>query len=116
MSVKWKVEGLDVEPELLGKENVVTNVHWRAELFMASGDRQYSTSAYGCIRLTFDNQNQFIDFNALTEDIVVDWVKFALNSHEGNQDVVQQIEDGLFDEIRKTINSINSKKKLPWSK
>lgn len=73
MQTIWKI----TELERLTNNSGVIRAHWRLEL----QDAEYSASAYGDQVFQPDpNDENFIPFADLTEEIVLDWVKTALGT------------------------------------
>jgi hypothetical protein len=97
----WKVADLEYKTD--GKE--VTTVHWEA-IKEADG---HHARVYSSIMLSPKDKNDptFIEFDNLTEELVIDWTKKQLG------DEVKDIEKRLDVQIQELINP---KKKFgtPW--
>ena len=66
MSAIWTISNLERDLSTDG----VTTVHWRVSLTIG----EHSASSYGTIGLTPDPSDpQWIDFNGLTEEVVLGW-------------------------------------------
>jgi hypothetical protein len=78
MALTWKIEALNCKPSFDGKTNVVETIHWR--LNGVNGD--YATSVYGSVGVTYEEGSPFTDYDSLTEEVVVAWVKNALGEEQ----------------------------------
>ena len=63
--MKWKVVLLECFPEWEGRRNVVCRVHWRLE--------GANKALNGMCSVPYRDE-AFVDFDALTEDRVLNWV------------------------------------------
>lgn len=83
----WKIQSMRVLPELSDKNNIVKTVD-----FMLEGVRNEKNNfVLGSVELSLKTEN-FIPFDELTEEIVIDWVKDALGSERIDQyiDTIEQ--------------------------
>jgi hypothetical protein len=78
MALTWKIEQLNCKPSFDGKTNVVENIHWR----LNGIDGDYATSVYGSQGVTYEAGSPFTDYNSLTEEVVVAWLKDALGAEQ----------------------------------
>jgi hypothetical protein len=78
MALTWKIEALNCKPSFDGKTNVVETIHWR--LHGIDGD--YATSVYGSQGVTYEAGSPFTDYDSLTEEVVVAWLKDALGAEQ----------------------------------
>ena len=76
--------------------------HWTAIL----QDGEYSASSYGSVGLQAPEEGDIIEYEDLTEEIVIQWVKDALD--------VESIESSLEAQIEKQKSPIDASG-LPWS-
>jgi hypothetical protein len=104
--MKWSIKSMVVNPQIDGKENVVVQVNWLAELKQNNCAAQTS----GCQQMTLGES--FTSYENLTENQVIDWVKESL----GN-DQVANIEADLMQIISEKLNPviIHQEKSLPWA-
>jgi hypothetical protein len=92
MEITWKIADMERVPE----GNGVIRVHWRAE----AREDSYYDSVYGDVSLTPDYQDEnFIPYAELTEEIVIGWVKDALGAEK-----VQEYENLLAAQIERQKN------------
>jgi hypothetical protein len=94
MALTWKIEALNCKPSFDGKTNVVETIHWRlngvdGQIFSnidgeipLSTDGYYATSVYGSQKVTYEEGSPFTDYDSLTEETVVAWVKDALGEEQ----------------------------------
>ena len=78
MALTWKIEQLNCKPSFDGKTNVVETIHWR----LNGVDGDYATSVYGSQSVTYKEGSPFTDYDSLTEEIVVEWLKDALGEEQ----------------------------------
>jgi hypothetical protein len=78
MALTWKIEQLNCKPSFDGKTDVVETIHWR----LNGVDGEYATSVYGSQGVTYEAGSPFTDYDSLTEEVVVAWVKDALGEEQ----------------------------------
>lgn len=78
MSLTWKIEQLNCKPSFDGKTNVVETIHWR----LNGVDGDYATSVYGSQGVTYEEGSPFTDYDSLTEETVIEWLKDALGAEQ----------------------------------
>ena len=78
MALTWKIEQLNCKPFFDGKTNVVETIHWR----LNGVDGDYATSVYGSQGVTYVEGSPFTDYDSLTEETVVEWLKDALGAEQ----------------------------------
>lgn len=107
MEILWKIDNLEVKPQIDGFQNVVWTVHWR--VFAKEGD--VSASIYGSSTLTFDptTATDFVNYDDLTENQVIDWVKTSMGPES-----VQSVEAAAAAELNRNLNPPTVTKPLPW--
>ena len=91
----WNCKTVDVHPQAEGETNVVYNVHW-----IVTGTKEdYSARSIRTQIVAVDPETEFIPFDELTNEIVVDWTKDAMGEEQ-----VQAIEDGIASQINELEN------------
>ena len=102
MTYDWNCKTVDVYPQLEDNANVVYNVHWVVKAISENID------PFGLPITVFDNgvqlinvnsEIEFIPFENLTNEIVVEWTKEAMGEEQ-----VQAIEDGIASRIYELEN------------
>jgi hypothetical protein len=88
---EWKIGQLEVAPTQDGLTNVVQSINWS---YSASED-DCTVSTQGEISLNEPDKSMFVDFDSLTENDVVNWVKLRMGeallaSYKANLDVLLQ--------------------------
>lgn len=78
MALIWKIESLNCKPSFDGKTNVVETIHWR----LNGVDGDYATSVYGSQGVTYEEGSPFTDYDSLTEETVIKWLKDALGDEQ----------------------------------
>lgn len=81
MQFDWTIAQLERQTETGG----VITAHWR----VSSEDEAFTAGSYGSAGFTPDPESEnFIPFEELTEEVVIDWVKDALGSERIDQYIV----------------------------
>jgi F0F1-type ATP synthase gamma subunit len=118
----WKVNRVDCH-DLEGKPDVLTTVHWTCE--GTNGDVSVGHNGVTSLQAPKDN---FISFNNLSENVVIEWVQAVLEDEAdrhynsqpeedrgekmGGVERVHLIVDGYINHITKPPTV---EKQLPWS-
>ncbi len=97
----WNCKTVDTYPTHSGETDVVYNVHWRVTAVsdqVDSEENPYQTSAIGTQVLNTEDITDFIPFDQLTNDQVVQWVKDAMGEER-----VSSLESNLQSQIDNLI-------------
>jgi hypothetical protein len=105
MALTWKIEALNCKPSFDGKTNVVETIHWR----LNGVDGDYATSVYGSQGVTYIEGSPFTDYDSLTEETVVEWLKDALGAEQ-----VATYEDGVNGQLEALKNPTVVNPPLPF--
>ena len=103
MNTTWKIANLERTNDT---DAVVTIAHYRVE----GSDGEYSQGAYGTMAFEGDPSAEgFIAFDALTEDVVIGWVKDKFGDEK-----VAEIEAAIAEkiEVQKNPPTVAG---LPWA-
>jgi hypothetical protein len=95
MTYNWNCRTVDVHPQESGEENVVYNVHW----ILTGVSGPYSATSIGTQLVKVDPEKEFIPFDELTNDIVVEWTKEAMG-----EDEVSAIEQSVSNQVSELEN------------
>lgn len=95
ITYNWNCRTVDVHPQENGEENVVYNVHW----ILTGVSETYSATNIGTQLVKVDPDKEFIPFDELTNDIVVEWTKEAMGEEQ-----VASIEASIAGQIEALIN------------
>ena len=98
---KWLVTGLESE----GANNIVKTVHYKVE----GANTTHFAYIGNSVQIEFDSSKPFSDYQNLTEDQVIGWIKQAI----GDQ-LATSYEHDIAIEIQAKTNPIQ-KPGLPWS-
>jgi len=135
-SYTWLVDSIDCIPSLDGKTNVVSNVHWRINatsdamkqitipsktIFNFDGSQttipeqiltepMYFVTTCGVQPLTYTAGSAFTEYEGLTLETVIEWIKSAMGT-----DKVAEIQTQLDNMINDLANPSIVSPKLPWS-
>jgi len=110
MQLTWKIEKLDVKPQADDLQNVVISANWRLEALDEREESRKREYVFG--KTTFEPPSDtFIDFNSLTEDVVLSWVY-----EEIGQDQKAFAEKEVSDKLIASQNHEFVVKPLPWNK
>lgn len=97
----WNCKTVDAYPLVGDNADVVYNVHWRVTGVSDQVDPEgnaYQASAIGTQNLNTDDITDFIPFDQLTNDQVVQWVKDAMGEER-----VSSLESNLQSQIDNLI-------------
>jgi hypothetical protein len=101
----WKITGVKILPQAEGQVDVVSKVAWVAKL----SEADKTASECGDVRLEYTAGNNFVPFEQLTEEQLVDWVKAALGDEE-----VAKVEANLSGRLQYLLAPTVVNKPLPW--
>ncbi len=98
----WNCKTVDVHPTEADHTDVVYNVHWIVTGVSDELDPEgnaYQSTSIGTQVVPLDSESQFIPFDELTNEIVVEWTKEAMGEEQ-----VTSIEAGIKQAIDLEIN------------
>ena len=101
----WNCKTVDVHPQEEGEINVVYNVHW---ILTGTSDRldpegnPYQATTIGTQVVPLNHDAEFIPFEDLTNEIIVDWTKESMG-----EEMVADIEAGVQQIVNLKINPIS---------
>ena len=98
----WNCKTVDVHPTEGSETDVVYNVHWIVTGISDELDPEgnaYQSTSIGTQIVPLDPESEFIPFEDLTNEIVVDWTKSAMGAEQ-----VTSIEAGIQQAIDLEIN------------
>ena len=78
MTLTWKIRALECKPSFDGKTNVVQTIHWH----LTGVDGEYITSVYGSTGVHYEEGSPFVEYNDLTEETVITWLKSTLGEND----------------------------------
>jgi len=87
ITYNWNCKTVDAYPTYSGEADVVYNVHWRVTAVSDQVDPEgnaYQASAIGTQVLNTEDITDFIPFDQLTNDQVVQWVKGTMGEENVN--------------------------------
>ena len=105
MALTLKIEQLNCKPSFDGKTNVVETIHWR----LNGVDGDYATSVYGSQGVTYVEGSPFTDYDSLTEETVIEWLKDALGAEQ-----VAEYEAGVNSQLEALKNPTVVNPPLPF--
>ena len=73
------------------KNKVITHVHWKATASDTIDDKVHSAKYYGCTALDTSDLNSFIEWEDVTEEIALGWVKYSLG-YEGVEEIESELD------------------------
>ena len=79
----WNCKTVDVHPQEANETDVVYNVHWIITGISDEIDPEgnaYQATTIGTQAVPLDPESEFIPFEDLTNEIVVDWTKDAMGA------------------------------------
>jgi len=98
----WNCKTVDVHPTEADHTDVVYNVHWIVTGVSDELDPEgnaYQSISIGTQVVSLDPESEFIPFEDLTNEIVVEWTKTAMGEEQ-----VTSIEAGIQQDIDLEIN------------
>jgi hypothetical protein len=104
ITYEWNCKTVDCYVETEGESDVVYNVHWivtGTSDELNPGGNPYSATSIGTQVLNIDDITNFIPFEDLTNEIVVEWTKTTMGEEQ-----VTSIEESLEDAINLQINPV----------
>ena len=81
----WNCKTVDVHPTEGSETDVVYNVHWIVTGVSDELDPEgnaYQSTSIGTQVVPLDSESQFIPFDELTNEIVVEWTKEAMGEEQ----------------------------------
>lgn len=100
----WIISQIDTVPEANGLTDIVSVIHWRCNL-----KQDTSIDAYGTVTLTEVDSDNFLLFEDLSEEQVVNWVKSSLGDER-----ISQITESLNARLQNKLNPRTVVKNVPW--
>lgn len=104
MTYTWNCKTVDVYPTDGEHADVVYNVHW---IVYGENDESYSATSIGTQMLSVDHITEFIPFEDLTNDQLVDWTKGAMGP-----ELVADIEAGVAAQVAEKENPTTETKTI----
>ena len=100
----WIISQIDTVPEANGLTDIVSVIHWRCNL-----EQDPSIDAYGTVTLTEVDSDNFLLFEDLSKEQVVNWVKSSLGDER-----ISQITESLNARLQNKLNPRTVVKNVPW--
>ena len=106
LKIKWKIIGMTVMPILNDKSNVVVSVN----CLVSAIDGNLKADVEMTKNLKFDDGQNFVDYELLTEEKVLEWVKTqgTIETNQAEKFVQEFIEN------QKNPKVVAIEKPLPW--
>jgi len=102
ITYEWNCKTVDVYPVEEEYTDVVYNVHWSLTGVsdqLDSNGNPYQASSIGTQAVALNPESEFIPFDQLTNEIVVDWTKEAMGAEQ-----VAELKQSLANQIEEKIN------------
>jgi hypothetical protein len=102
ITYNWNCKTVDVYLQSEGETNVVYNVHWivtGVSEELDANEKPYLATSIGTQIVLIDPDTDFIDFEDLTNEIVVEWTKNAIGEEQ-----LQKIEEHISYQINELVN------------
>lgn len=102
VTYEWNCKTVDVHPTDGGETDVVYNVHWIVTGVSDELDpdgNAYQSNNIGTQTVLLNSESEFVPFEDLTNEIVVEWTKDAMGEEQ-----VEAIESVVKEYINKKIN------------
>ncbi len=98
----WNFPEFEVIIEQENKTNIVKNIHW----ILVGKDGSYEATNYGSVALDPPVSQSFVEFENLTEEIVLSWIENKLD--------VESIKVNIENSINKQKNPVMQTLTPPW--
>jgi hypothetical protein len=105
-TITWKIDALECKLVDGDYVDVVQTAHWR----VYAQETDTVTSVYGSASFTYDGEHDFIDFEDLDEETVIEWVHTALGA-----DNVAATEASATAQLETILHPVIENKPLPWA-
>ena len=107
MNLTWTITSLDIIKADSGSKEIVRNIGWK----LTGTDSELSYIKNGKATDLALPSGSFIEYNSLTESVVIEWLKSHLGSAQ-----VTAIETEVTEEVNSLLYSIDveENKTLPW--
>ena len=100
----WIISQIDTVPEANGLTDIASVIHWRCSL-----EEDPSIDAYGTVVLHELDSDNFVPFEDLTEEHVIEWVKSSLGDER-----IDQMNESLNARLQNKLNPKTVVKNVPW--
>ena len=74
----WTIHQIEYHPSAQGQTKVAYNLHWRYSV--TDETENFTTDIYGSTPVAYDPNTSYVEFDNLTQEIVVGWLETALDS------------------------------------
>jgi len=105
----WKINKLDVTKSEKGLSNVVSKIHYKYTAIsdqVDSNGNNYEKSIISVCSIDDPVENEYINFENLTEADIVYWLEKSLD--------ISSIKQNLDNQILELINPTRELKNVPW--
>lgn len=103
---KWGFPAFDVTYSVGELQNVVSTVHWT----LTATEGTYTASTYGSLGVDEPAPEQFVAYEELTEEEVIQWVTDTMGEEQ-----VQSMEDRLASQIKSQKEPVSGTMTPPWN-
>ena len=113
ITYKWNFGPLETSPVEGALSNIVKTIHWQ---FIGT-DGTVSARLIGSETFLDINPDSFIEFDALTEDVVEQWVLQSISKTEGcsTDEVLTNFKDIIEKQINQKTNPPTVNLSPPWA-
>ena len=109
MKINWNISKLECKTSENGLYNVVYKVHWICTTSTNNNGIEYTTEINSSTNLPSPDTNNFIPYESLTKERVIDWLLDTLTESD-IQKIQEILQYNLDEQINPSIVSLN----LPW--
>lgn len=109
MDINWNILQLECKTLENGLSKVVSRIQWSCIATTTYEEKLYTTEIYGPVDLASPDPNNFIAYESLTKEQVVEWLLEALGE-KPLQEITTQLQSNLDEQINPTILSLTP----PW--
>lgn len=102
----WSFPALDCYPTQGDHQDVVFTVHWR---YMANDGEGHTAESYGTMGVTYEEGQDFVAFEDLTQEIVEGWVVAQMT-----EETIAAMQTALSNAIAEQLMPTKVSRPAPW--
>ena len=105
ITYRWDIVSVECVPTANSLKNVVSEIHWQ----LYADDETNTANVYGAIGVEGVDPDNFIDYEDLTKDQIIEWAILAIG-----EDKVEIYKNSLASQLSALSNPQKVSLPLPW--
>jgi hypothetical protein len=101
MDINWNILNLECKTSENGLSKVVSRIQWSCIATTTHEEKEYTTEIHGPVELSSPDPNNFVAYESLTKEQVVEWLLEALGE-KPLQEITAQLQSNLDEQINPT--------------